>query len=251
MQVTVEYDNQRRPMGVHTIVISTQHDAFASSDSVMQAQIARDIKKILMPRVLDNLPQDMRHYFGSGIQYYINPSGRFVLGGPYSDTGLTGRKTIVDTYGGMAAHGGGAFSGKDPSKVDRSAAYMMRYVAKHLVSAGVADRVLIQVAYAIGQKKNLGLYVYTFGTAKVKLSDAQIAEKTARIFDLSPWGIEKTLRLRQPMYEQTACYGHVGQPYRRVKKRFERLNQSKEMDVELFTWENLDSVEEVRQAFGC
>lgn len=248
-QVTLEYDDNNRPVRIDAIVISTQHDEW-DEEATMQSQIERDVKEILIPRILRKYPQ-YAHLFNDSIQYHINPTGKFVIGGPHGDTGLTGRKIIVDTYGGKGAHGGGAFSGKDPSKVDRSAAYATRHIAKNLVAAGVCDEVLVQVSYAIGVAKPMGLYINTHGTARVKMSDGEIATKAMEVFDMRPYFIEQRLKLRQPMYSECAAYGHMGRTPETVTKIFRSANgESKTVDVELFTWEKLDYVDKVKTAFG-
>jgi S-adenosylmethionine synthetase len=248
-QVTLEYDDNNRPVRIDAVVISTQHDEW-DDENTMQAQIARDVKEILIPRVLRKYPQ-YAHLFNDSIQYHINPTGKFVIGGPHGDTGLTGRKIIVDTYGGKGAHGGGAFSGKDPSKVDRSAAYATRHIAKNLVAAGVCDEITVQVSYAIGVAKPMGLYVNTNGSAKVNMTDGEIAQKALEVFDMRPYFIEQRLKLRQPMYSECAAYGHMGRTPEMVTKIFRSANgDSKTMEVELFTWEKLDFVDKVKSAFG-
>ena len=259
-QVTLQYSDDHKPVRVDTIVLSTQHDEFISRDQKspeeklkaekdMQAQITEDIQNILIPRILAKYPQ-YEKYFHDAITYHINPTGVFIIGGPHGDTGLTGRKIIVDTYGGKGAHGGGAFSGKDPSKVDRSAAYATRHIAKNLVAAGVADEVLVQVSYAIGVAQPMGVYVQTYGTAKVNKTDAEIGEIVLQLFDLRPYHIEKNLKLRQPIYSETAAYGHMGRKNEVVTKTFTNvLGKEKTMEVELFTWEKLDKVEEIKKAF--
>lgn len=250
-QVTVEYSDDHQPLRIDTIVISTQHDPFESDDNRMLSKIKEDMLKILIPRVIAGLPDRLQPLFDQNVTYHINPTGKFVIGGPHGDTGLTGRKIIVDTYGGKGAHGGGAFSGKDPSKVDRSAAYAARHAAKNLVAAGVADELLLQVSYAIGVAKPTSLYVNTFGTARVKLSDGEIADRVADLFDMRPFAIEQRLGLRNPIYLETAAYGHMGKTPRTVKKTFESpYNGRIEKEVELFTWEKLDAVDAVRTAFG-
>ncbi|RYD52009.1 MAG: methionine adenosyltransferase [Sphingobacteriales bacterium] len=247
-QVTLEYDDTNRPVRIDTIVISTQHDDFAE-EKAMQQRITEDVKAILIPRVMKDYPQ-YTAFFNDDIKYHINPTGKFVIGGPHGDTGLTGRKIIVDTYGGKGAHGGGAFSGKDPSKVDRSAAYATRHIAKNMVAAGLCEEVLVQVSYAIGVAEPMGLYVNTYGTSKVELTDGAIAEKISQIFDMRPYFIEQRLKLRQPMYSECAAYGHMGRTPRIVRKTFKRVGgQTKEMDVELFTWEQLDFVDTIKKAF--
>ncbi|MDM1047856.1 MULTISPECIES: methionine adenosyltransferase [Sphingobacterium] len=249
-QVTLEYDDNHQPIRIDTIVISTQHDDFAS-ESEMQEKIKTDIINILIPRVKAQLKPELQALFNAEIKYHINPTGKFVIGGPHGDTGLTGRKIIVDTYGGKGAHGGGAFSGKDPSKVDRSAAYATRHIAKNLVAAGVADEILVQISYAIGVKDPMGIYVNTYGTSKVNKTDGEIAEVIAQLFDMTPYGIETRLGLRNPIYAETAAYGHMGRTPKTVTKTFENSNgDSKTMEVELFTWEKLDYVDKVKAAFG-
>ena len=250
-QVTVEYDEQNRPVRVHTIVISTQHDEF-DTDEAMLAKIKDDVKNILIPRVQARLNEAEKALFDGDFILHVNPTGKFVIGGPHGDTGLTGRKIIVDTYGGRGAHGGGAFSGKDPSKVDRSAAYAARHIAKNLVAAGVADQALVQVAYAIGVAKPVSLYVNTYGTAKVAMGDAEISAKVAEIFDMKPNAIEKRLKLRNPIYEETAAYGHFGRPSQIKTKTFQNRYMATPIvcEVELFTWEKLDYVDAVKAAFG-
>ena len=261
-QVTVEYSREGKPLRVTTIVISTQHDEFISpsdtsdkaqdqADRAMQERITEDLRTILLPRVFARYPEDMQGLFSGDIKLLVNPTGKFVIGGPHGDTGLTGRKIIVDTYGGKAAHGGGAFSGKDPSKVDRSAAYAARHIAKNLVAAGVADEVLVQLAYAIGVAEPISILVDTKGTAHVTLSDDEIAEVVRKVFDLRPYMIEQRLKLRAPIYQETASYGHFGRTPRIVKKSFPLSGRNTtELEVELFTWEKLDYVEELRQAFS-
>ena len=248
-QVTLEYDDNNRPVRIDAIVVSTQHDDF-DEEPTMLAKIKKDIIEILIPRVKKSYPQ-YAHLFNENIEYHINPTGKFVIGGPHGDTGLTGRKIIVDTYGGKGAHGGGAFSGKDPSKVDRSAAYATRHIAKNLVAAGVADEILVQVSYAIGVAKPTNIYVNTYGTGKVGLNDGEIAKKVEELFDMRPYFIEQRLKLRNPIYSETAAYGHMGRKPETVTKTF-RLpdGNTKEVTVELFTWEKLDYVEKVKQAFG-
>ncbi|MBP5213523.1 MAG: methionine adenosyltransferase [Bacteroidales bacterium] len=250
-QVTIEYDEANRPVRVHTIVLSTQHDEF-DTDEAMQQKIYADVREILLPRVLKRLDDSERALFDDKIIFHVNPTGKFVIGGPHGDTGLTGRKIIVDTYGGRGAHGGGAFSGKDPSKVDRSAAYAARHIAKNLVAAGVADQALVQVAYAIGVAEPVSLYVNTYGTAKVQMSDAEISEQVSRIFDMTPYAIEKRLKLRNPIYRETAAYGHFGRPSETVRKTFVNRYQTEPIvrDMELFTWEKLDYVDRIKQAFN-
>ena len=250
-QVTIEYDDNNKPVRIDTIVISTQHDDFAN-EQAMQDKIQNDLINILIPRVKAQLPVHIRELFDENITYHINPTGKFVIGGPHGDTGLTGRKIIVDTYGGKGAHGGGAFSGKDPSKVDRSAAYAARHIAKNLVAAGVADEVLVQVSYAIGVAAPVSLLVDTKGTAKVELTDGEISKIVSDIFDMRPYAIETRLKLRNPIYQETASYGHLGRQPETVTKRFESANgiDVVEVEVELFTWEKLDFVEQVKQAFN-
>jgi S-adenosylmethionine synthetase len=248
-QVTIEYSDDNKPLRIDTIVVSTQHDDFAD-EKTMQAKIKEDIIKILIPRITKDMKPEIKKLFNDKITYHINPTGKFVIGGPHGDTGLTGRKIIVDTYGGKGAHGGGAFSGKDPSKVDRSAAYATRHIAKNLVAAGVCDEVLVQVSYAIGVAKPMGIYVNTNGTAKVKMSDGEIALKVTEIFDMRPYAIEKRLKLRQPMYSETAAYGHMGRKNEVVEKEFSSPDgKIKTLKVELFTWEKLDYVDKVKKAF--
>lgn len=250
-QVTLEYDKNHKPIRIDSIVLSTQHDPFEEDEDLMLAKIKKDILEILIPRVKAQLNSSLQSLFSDQIKYHINPTGKFVIGGPHGDTGLTGRKIIVDTYGGKGNHGGGAFSGKDPSKVDRSAAYATRHIAKNLVAAGVADEVLVQISYAIGVKDPIGVYVSTNGTAKDGIQDAFIAQKIQELFDLTPYGIEKRLKLRNPIYAETAAYGHMGRTSKWVKKTFESTNgDSKELEVELFTWEKLDYVETIKEAFG-
>ena len=247
-QVTLEYSDDNKPVRVNTIVISTQHDDFDTEKKMLQ-KIKEDIVKILIPRVIKKYPQ-YAPFFDDKIIYHINPTGIFVIGGPHGDTGLTGRKIIVDTYGGKGAHGGGAFSGKDPSKVDRSAAYAMRHIAKNLVAAGVADEILVQVSYAIGVAEPTGVYVNTYGTAKVNLTDGEIAKKIQEIFPLRPYDIEQRLKLRNPIYSETASYGHMGRTPEVVTKVFSSpYHKTKTIEVELFTWEKLDFIEKVKAAF--
>lgn len=251
-QVTVEYSDEGVPQRIVTIVVSTQHDPFMDDDEAMLAQIQKDVEEILMPRVKAQIESEsVLALFNDDIQYLVNPTGKFVIGGPHGDTGLTGRKIIVDTYGGRGAHGGGAFSGKDSSKVDRSAAYMARYIAKNMVAAGVADEVLVQLAYAIGKAEPVSVYVNTYGRKHVAMSDGEIAAKIKGLFDLKPKAIERQLKLRQPMYLETAAYGHMGRKNEVVKKNFtSRYHETKTIDVELFTWEKLDLVEKLKEAFG-
>jgi len=261
-QVTIEYDDNNKPLKVHTIVVSTQHDEFIlpnisskftqeQADVMMCEKIKEDVQQHLIPAVMAKLPAHLQELFKHGYILYVNPTGKFVIGGPHGDTGLTGRKIIVDTYGGKGAHGGGAFSGKDPSKVDRSAAYAARHIAKNVVAAGVADEILVQLAYAIGVAQPVNIYVNTYGTAKVQLHDGEIAEKIAALFDLRPYAIEERLKLRNPIYEETAAYGHMGRnPKTIVKKYSSPYFGNIEREVELFTWEKLDHVNEIKQAFG-
>lgn len=250
-QVTLEYGDDHKPLRIDTIVISTQHDDFHEDDKTMLDRITNDIKTILIPRVKAQLPPHIQALFNDSIKYHINPTGKFVIGGPHGDTGLTGRKIIVDTYGGKGAHGGGAFSGKDPSKVDRSAAYATRHIAKNLVAASVADELLVQISYAIGVKDPMGIYVNSYGTAKVPYTDSQIAEKISEIFDMTPYGIEQRLKLRSPIYFETAAYGHMGRTPKTIQKTFENSNGDKKIvEVELFTWEKLDYVDKIKEAFG-
>ena len=262
-QVTVEYDEAtHRPVRVDTIVISTQHDEFVKPDGIGQEEadakmverIKQDMANILLPRVIGRLPEDIKRLF-DGFDYenklHVNPTGKFVIGGPHGDTGLTGRKIIVDTYGGRGAHGGGAFSGKDPSKVDRSAAYAARHMAKNAVAAGVADEMLVQVSYAIGIAEPVSIYVNTYGTSHVPMSDAQIGEALKELFPMTPYAIEKRLKLRNPIYQETAAYGHMGREPQVVTKHFKSLYEGdRDIEVELFTWEKLDYVDEIRKAFG-
>ena len=249
-QVTIEYSDDNKPVRIDTIVISTQHDDF-DKDQQMLDKIKQDMINILIPRVKAQLKPELQELFTDKITYHINPTGKFVIGGPHGDTGLTGRKIIVDTYGGKGAHGGGAFSGKDPSKVDRSAAYATRHIAKNLVAAGVCDEVLVQVSYAIGVAKPCGVFVDTYGTAKVGLNDGEIARKVEAVFDLRPYAIEQRLKLRNPIYGETAAYGHMGRESKVITKTFNAGKKSeKKVEVELFTWEKLDYVEKVKQAFG-
>lgn len=261
-QVTVEYDADHRPVRIHTIVVSTQHDDFIQpldstdeaqrkADLEMLAVIRRDVEQVLLPRVKAKLPVELQALFDDGLTLHVNPTGKFVLGGPHADTGLTGRKIIVDTYGGRGAHGGGAFSGKDPSKVDRSAAYACRHIAKNLVAAGVAREVLVQVAYAIGVARPVSLFINTYGTSKVDLTDAEIAARVEEIFDMRPREIEMRLKLRNPIYLETAAYGHMGRIPTTVTKEFGVYSKHPvTREVELFTWEKLDYVEKIRKAFG-
>ncbi len=264
-QVTVEYDGEtNKPVRIHTIVVSTQHDEFVAptdntkeaqkaADNLMLETIANDVKNILMPRVKTALPENIQALFDDNIIYHVNPTGKFVIGGPNGDTGLTGRKIIVDTYGGRGAHGGGAFSGKDPSKVDRSAAYAARHVAKNAVAAGIADEMLVQVAYAIGVAKPVSFFVNTYGTSHVNLTDQEIADKLNAIFNMTPYSIEKRLKLRNPIYEETAAYGHMGREPKTIVKHYtSRYNGAKasDIEVELFTWEKLDYVDTIKAEFG-
>ena len=251
-QVTVEYADDGQPVRIDTIVVSTQHDDFGPNDEQMLAQIKADVLNVLMPRVKAQITSPkVLALFNDDIKYFVNPTGKFVIGGPHGDTGLTGRKIIVDTYGGKGAHGGGAFSGKDPSKVDRSAAYAARHIAKNMVAAGVADEMLVQVSYAIGVAQPVNIYVNTYGRSKVQLTDGEIAQKVAQLFDLRPKAIERSLKLRQPIYAETAAYGHMGRKNEVVKKTFtSRYHETKVMEVELFTWEKLDRVDDIKKAFG-
>ena len=249
-QVTIEYDDNNLPIRIDAIVVSTQHDDF-DEEGKMLAKIQEDIVNILIPRVKKKMKQEIQALFNDQITYHINPTGKFVIGGPHGDTGLTGRKIIVDTYGGKGAHGGGAFSGKDPSKVDRSAAYATRHIAKNLVAAGVCEEVLVQVSYAIGVAKPMGIYVNTYGTSKVGMSDGEMAKIVESIFDMRPYSIETRLKLRQPMYSETAAYGHMGRKNETVEKTFSQPDgQTKTLQVELFTWEKLDYVDNVKKAFN-
>lgn len=249
-QVTIEYSDDNIPQRIDAIVISTQHDDFADDDTML-AKIRKDIVDILIPRVVSKLPESIQALFNSDIKYHINPTGKFVIGGPHGDTGLTGRKIIVDTYGGKGAHGGGAFSGKDPSKVDRSAAYATRHIAKNLVAAGVADEVLVQVSYAIGVVEPMGIFINTYGTCPFNMTDGEIAEIVSNIFDMRPYAIEERLKLRAPIYSETAAYGHMGRKNETVTKTFSQPNgENITLDVELFTWEKLDYVDKVKEAFG-
>ena len=264
-QITLEYDESHQPQRIHAIVVSTQHDDFVKphdntpeaiekADTEMLDKIRSDVEKILLPRVKKQLPERLHHFFDGDYELFVNPTGKFVIGGPHGDTGLTGRKIIVDTYGGKGAHGGGAFSGKDPSKVDRSAAYAARHIAKNMVAAGIADEMLIQISYAIGVAKPLGVFVNTYGTSKIHKPDSYIAETIQKIFDLRPKAIEENLCLRYPIYEETATYGHFGRTPRKVTKSFINRSNSEikpeTIEVELFTWEKLDYVEKIREAFG-
>jgi S-adenosylmethionine synthetase len=248
-QVTLEYNNDNKPVRIAAIVISTQHDDFGE-EKVMLAKIKKDLIDILIPRIIAKYPQ-YAHLFNDTIEYHINPTGKFVIGGPHGDTGLTGRKIIVDTYGGKGAHGGGAFSGKDPSKVDRSAAYATRHIAKNLVAAGVAEEILVQVSYAIGVAKPMGIYINTYGTSKVAKTDGEIAKIVEQLFDMRPYFIEQRLKLRNPIYSETAAYGHMGRKPETVTKTFRTpYGEEKVVTVELFTWEKLDYLEQVKAAFG-
>ena len=250
-QVTIEYDDENHPQRIDSIVISTQHDDFDADEDKMLARIVSDLKTLLIPRVKASMTAEVQELFNDQITYHINPTGKFVIGGPHGDTGLTGRKIIVDTYGGKGAHGGGAFSGKDPSKVDRSAAYATRHIAKNMVAAGACQEILVQVSYAIGVAEPVGLFVNCYGTNRTGLSDGELAQKLLGIFDMRPAAIEERLKLRQPMYLETAAYGHMGRTPKRVTKVFERPDGSqKTMEVDLFTWEALDYVDQIKQVFG-
>ena len=262
-QVTIEYDDNDQPIRIDTIVISTQHDDFIKplddtseaqmkADEQMLAQIRKDVIEVLMPRVIERIhTESVKKLFNNDIKYYVNPTGKFVIGGPNGDTGLTGRKIIVDTYGGKGAHGGGAFSGKDPSKVDRSAAYAARHIAKNMVAAGVADEMLVQVSYAIGIAKPINIFINTYGKSHVKMSDGEIAKKVEMIFDMRPKAIENRLKLRNPIYSETASYGHVGRRSKIVTKTFtSKYLPTRTLTVELFTWEKLDYVDKIKEAFG-
>lgn len=258
-QVTIEYTPDNEPVRIHTIVISTQHDEFVEptggmtqddADEKMLAVIRRDVEKILLPRVIAQLPDKVRSLFDARLVLHVNPTGKFVIGGPHGDTGLTGRKIIVDTYGGRGAHGGGAFSGKDPSKVDRSAAYAARHIAKNLVAAEVAREALVQVAYAIGVAEPVSLYVNTRGTAKINLTDGEISERVAKLFKMTPKAIEERLKLRAPIYEETAAYGHLGRQYEKKVKEFGPENARFKREVELFTWEKTDMIDKIKEEFG-
>lgn len=249
-QVTIEYDDNNQPKGVQAIVISTQHDDF-DSEKKMLAKIKKDMQEILLPRVMKKLPTKAKKLFDTRYKLHVNPTGVFVIGGPHGDTGLTGRKIIVDTYGGKGAHGGGAFSGKDPSKVDRSAAYATRHIAKNMVASGLCDEVLVQVAYAIGVAKPVGLYVNTYGTANIDLSDGKIASEIEKLFDMRPYAIEKRFNLRKPIYQETAAYGHMGRIPQTVEKTFvDGSGKEKQMKVKLFPWEELDYVTKIQKSFG-
>jgi S-adenosylmethionine synthetase len=249
-QVTIEYNDDNTPVRIDTIVVSTQHDDFEKSDKKMLDQIKKDVINIIIPRVKKQLKPALQKLFNDKITFHINPTGKFVIGGPHGDTGLTGRKIIVDTYGGKGAHGGGAFSGKDPSKVDRSAAYATRHVAKNLVAAGVCDEVLVQVSYAIGVAKPCGIFIDTYGTSKVNMNDGAIAKIVEKVFDMRPYAIEQRLKLRNPIYSETAAYGHMGRKAETVTKVFNKGKENeKKVKVELFTWEKLDYVDAVKKAF--
>ena len=261
-QVTVEYSDEGVPQRIDTIVVSTQHDEFVNpvddteeaqleADAKMVARIEADVKQILMPRVIASIKSDsVKALFKDGIKYYVNPTGKFVIGGPHGDSGLTGRKIIVDTYGGKGAHGGGAFSGKDPSKVDRSAAYAARHIAKNMVAAGVADEMLVQLSYAIGVAEPISIYVNTYGRSHVAMTDGEIAEKIGQLFDLRPYEIEERLKLRNPIYEETAAYGHMGREPQTITKHYKSYYEGdKDVTVELFTWEKLDYVDKIKEAF--
>ena len=260
-QVTIEYSDDNTPQRIDSIVVSTQHDDFvspksqsqadvAAADDEMLAKIRKEIVEILIPRVIAKLPEHIQHLFNDDITYHINPTGKFVIGGPHGDTGLTGRKIIVDTYGGKGAHGGGAFSGKDPSKVDRSAAYATRHIAKNLVAAGLCDQILVQVSYAIGVAEPMGIFIDTYGTCHFNLTDGEIAKTVEKLFDMRPAFIEERLKLRQPIYSETAAYGHMGRQHETVTKTFQQPNgEPITLDVELFTWEKLDYVDKVKEAF--
>ena len=250
-QVTVQYSDDNIPERIDTIVVSTQHDEFADDDTML-AKIREDVINILMPRVKEKITNDkVLKLFGDDIKYYVNPTGKFVIGGPHGDTGLTGRKIIVDTYGGKGAHGDGAFSGKDSSKVDRSAAYAARHIAKNMVAAGVADEMLVQISYAIGVAKPMNIYVNTYGRSNVNLTDGEIAKKIEQMFDLRPKAIERTLKLRQPMFSETASYGHMGRTPVTVKKTFtSHYHETKTIDIELFTWEKLDCIDKIKKEFN-
>ena len=250
-QVTINYSDNNKPINIETIVISTQHDDFDEDDNVMLEKIKKDMIEIIIPRVKDQYSQKIQSLFKDNINYHINPTGKFVIGGPHGDTGLTGRKIIVDTYGGKGAHGGGAFSGKDPSKVDRSAAYAARHIAKNLVAAGISDEILVQVSYAIGVKNPTSIFINSYGSSKVKFSDGEIAKRVEKIFDMSPYAIEKRLKLRNPIYLETASYGHVGRNPKIVRKIFNSpFSGEVDLEVELFTWEKLDYVEILKKEFN-
>jgi S-adenosylmethionine synthetase len=250
-QVTIQYADDDTPERIEAIVVSTQHDPFDPSEEAMLTRIKQDVQNILIPRVKATMSEDVQALFGDDIKLHVNPTGKFVIGGPHGDTGLTGRKIIVDTYGGKGAHGGGAFSGKDPSKVDRSAAYAARYIAKHLVASGICDEALVQLAYAIGVADPVGFYVNTYGTSHLNMTDGEIAEIARGIFPMRPYAIEEAFKLRTPIYEETAAYGHMGREPRTVTKTFKHANgKDVTMTVELFPWEKLDKVDAVRKAFG-
>lgn len=250
-QVTIEYSDDNKPTRIDSIVISTQHDDFASEEH-MQKRIEEDIKKYIIPELKSHLGEELQKLFNDDITYHINPTGKFVIGGPHGDTGLTGRKIIVDTYGGKGAHGGGAFSGKDPSKVDRSAAYATRHIAKNMVAAGLCDEVLVQVSYAIGVAKPTNIYINTFGTSKINMKDSEVAAKIAEIFPMTPYSIEQRLKLRNPIYSDTAAYGHMGRTPELKTLTFENgSNETITLEVETFTWEKLDYVDQLKEAFGC
>jgi S-adenosylmethionine synthetase len=250
-QVTIEYNDNHQPIGISAIVISTQHDEFEKTDAKMLDKIKKDVQDILIPRVVKQVPARVQKLFKSKYTLHVNPTGKFVIGGPHGDTGLTGRKIIVDTYGGKGAHGGGAFSGKDPSKVDRSAAYATRHIAKNLVAAGVCDEALVQVAYAIGVAEPVGLYINTYGTAKVKMTDGEIAKKLGELFDMRPYAIEKRFNLRTPIYRETAAYGHMGRQCEVKEKSFkDGSGKIKKIKVKLFPWEELDFVPKIKKSFG-
>ena len=249
-QVTIEYSDENQPVKIDAIVVSTQHDDFDSEEAMLET-IKNDVINILVPRIKSLLPAHIQNLFNNDINYHVNPTGTFVIGGPHGDTGLTGRKIIVDTYGGKGAHGGGAFSGKDPSKVDRSAAYATRHVAKNLVASGIADEALVQVAYAIGVADPVGLYVNTYGTSKIDMNDGEIAEKLSEVFDMRPYAIETRFNLRTPIYLETAAYGHMGRNPEKVTKTFSTPDgTTKSLEVELFPWEKLDFVDKIKGAFG-
>ena len=249
-QVTIEYDDNNNPLRIDTIVVSTQHDDFDSNEKAMLEKIKSDMINILIPRVINKSRSDIQNLFGNEITYHINPTGKFVIGGPHGDTGLTGRKIIVDTYGGKGGHGGGAFSGKDPSKVDRSAAYAARHMAKNLVASGLADEVLVQLSYAIGVVEPTSIFVDTYGSSKIDISDGEIAAKAASLFDLRPYAIEQRLKLRNPMYLETASYGHMGRQPVKITKTFQSpYNGKVSKEVELFTWEKLDYVKLIKKEF--
>jgi len=250
-QVTIEYSDNDKPLRIKDIVVSTQHDPFMEDDVLMLQKIKTDIIDILLPRVISKLAKEVQNIFDKDINYHVNPTGKFVIGGPHGDTGLTGRKIIVDTYGGRGAHGGGAFSGKDPSKVDRSAAYATRHIAKNMVAAGVCNKMLVQVSYAIGVAEPMGIFVNTYGTSKVKQSDSEIAKIISQLFDMRPAAIEKRLKLRQPMYLETASYGHMGRENTTIEKTFSNTEgKEKKLSVELFTWEKLDFVDKIKKVFS-